>query len=104
MSQRNVEHRDLSANERWFLVRARPKCEFKAEWNLGAQGFRTFLPKMEKTIRHARQLRTVRAPLFPGYLFVVLDLGRDRWLSIRSTIGVAQLFTSKDGHPVPVPA
>jgi len=58
---------------------------------------------MEKTIRHARQLRTVRAPLFPGYLFVVLDLGRDRWLSVRSTIGVAQLFANKDGHPVPVP-
>jgi len=40
--------------------------------------------------------------LFPGYLFIALDLGRDRWLSIRSTIGVSRLFT-QDGRPVPVP-
>jgi len=40
---------------------------------------------------------------FPEYLFVILDLGRDRWLSIRSTIGISSLFTC-DGRPVPVPA
>ena len=47
-------------------------------------------------------LRTVRAPLFPRYLFVILDLERDRWLSVRSTVGVSRLFT-QDGRPVPVP-
>jgi len=103
MSHFDLGVRALAGNERWFLVRARPKCEQKAEWNLGAQGFRTYLPQIRKTIRHARQLGAVRAPLFPGYLFVVLDLGRDRWLSVRSTIGVAHLFTHKDGQPVPVP-
>jgi len=93
----------LVANERWFLVHALPKSEWKAELHLGAQGFRIFLPRIEKTIRHARQLRTVRAPLFPRYLFVRLDLDRDRWLSVRSTVGVARLFTYHDGRPVPVP-
>ena len=34
---------------------------------------------------------------------VILDLGRDRWLSVRSTIGVSRLFTRQDGRPVPVP-
>ena len=57
----------------------------------------------EKTIRHARQLRTVQAPLFPGYLFVILDLERDRWLSVRSTFGVSRLITTQDGRPIPVP-
>src|SRR5262249_11509684 len=36
------------------------------------------------------------------YLFVVLDLKRDPWLSVRSTVGVSRLFT-QDGRPVPVP-
>jgi transcriptional antiterminator RfaH len=93
----------LVDNERWFLVQALPKCERKAQWHLGAQGFRTWLPQIEKTVRHARQLRTVQAPLFPGYLFIVLDLSRDRWLCVRSTVGVARLFTHVDGRPVPVP-
>jgi transcriptional antiterminator RfaH len=92
----------LQPNERWYLAHTQPKSERKAELHLGAQGFRTYFPQVQKTIRHARQLRTVRAPLFPRYLFVILDVGRDRWLSVRSTIGVSSLFTCQD-RPVPVP-
>jgi transcription elongation factor/antiterminator RfaH len=95
--------RALVGNERWFLAHTLPKGEWKAELHLGAQGFRTFQPQIRKTIRHARQLKTVRASLFPRYLFVVLDLERDRWLSVRSTVGVSSLFSSRDGRPVPVP-
>src|SRR5262245_39029801 len=93
----------LEGNERWFLVHTQPKNERKAEFHLSAQGFRTHLPQIQKTVRHARQLRTVRAPLFPRYLFLILDLGRDRWLSVRSTFGVSSLFTCDD-RPVAVPS
>ena len=103
MLQFDVGSRALGGNERWFLVHTHPKGERKADWHLGAQGFRTYLPQFRKTIRHARQLRTVQAPLFPRYLFVILDLGRDRWLSVRSTIGVSRLLTYQDGRPIPVP-
>lgn len=94
---------ELVGNERWYIVHALPKAERKAEWNLGAQGFRTFLPQFLKSVRHARQLKTVRAALFPGYLFVILDLNRDRWLSVRSTVGVSYLLAHRDGQPIPVP-
>jgi transcription elongation factor/antiterminator RfaH len=93
----------LVKNERWFLAHSLPKSERKAQLHLGAQGFRTYLPQIQKTIRHARQLRTVQAPLFPRYLFIILDLERDRWLSVRSTVGISRLFT-QEGRPVPVPA
>jgi transcription elongation factor/antiterminator RfaH len=92
----------LEGNERWFLVHTQPNSERRAELHLGAQGFRTHFPTIQKTVRHARQLRTVRAPLFPRYVFLILDLGRDRWLSIRSTVGVSSLYTCQD-RPVPVP-
>jgi transcription elongation factor/antiterminator RfaH len=98
----HINVQPLAANERWFLVHTQPKSERRAEFHLGVQGFRTYYPKIEKTVRHARQLRTVRAPLFARYLFVVLDLARDRWLCVRSTVGVSWLFT-QDGRPVPVP-
>jgi transcription elongation factor/antiterminator RfaH len=92
----------LTGDERWYLVHTLPKREGQAEFHLRAQGFRTHLPQIQKTIRHARQLRTVRAPFFPRYLFVILDLGRDPWLSVRSTIGVSHLV-SCEGRPAPVP-
>jgi len=95
--------RELAAGERWFLAHTQPKSERKAELHLSAQGFRTYLPQIQKTIRHARQLKTVRAPLFPRYLFVILNIERDRWLSVRSTVGVSHLLTTREGRPVPVP-
>jgi transcription elongation factor/antiterminator RfaH len=93
---------ELAQGARWYLVQTRPNGERKAEFNLEAQGFATFLPQIERTIRHARRLTTVRRPLFPGYLFVRLDVGRDRWLSVNGTIGVTRLFT-QEGRPVAVP-
>jgi transcription elongation factor/antiterminator RfaH len=87
---------------RWYLVHTRPNNERKAELNLKAQGFPTFLPQNKKTIRHARRFTTVQRPLFPSYLFVRLDIDRDRWLSINGTIGVSRLFTQQ-GRPVAVP-
>src|SRR5262245_46760695 len=92
----------VERDEQWFLVNTHPKLESRAELHLVWQGFRTYFPTIQKTIRHARQLRTVRAPLFPRYMFLILDLGRDRWLSVRSTVGVSSLFTC-EGRPVPVP-
>ena len=92
----------LGSSERWYLVHALPKGERKAVFHLGAQGFKTFLPQFRKTVRHARQLKTVAAPLFPRYLFIRLNLERDRWLSVRSTLGVSTLITCM-GRPAPIP-
>jgi transcriptional antiterminator RfaH len=92
----------LAQSARWYLVHTRPNGERKAELNLQAQGFATFPPQIEKTIRHARRLKTIRRPLFPRYLFVQLIIGQDRWLSVNSTVGVSRLFT-QEGRPVAVP-
>ena len=89
-------------NERWYLVHTLPHNERRAQLHLGAQGFRTHFPTIQKTIRHARRLRTVRVPLFPRYIFLILDLARDRWLSVQSTVGVSCLYSCED-RPVPVP-
>jgi transcription elongation factor/antiterminator RfaH len=93
----------ICGQERWYLVHTLPKKELQARMHLRVQGFRTFVPQYLRTVRHARKLRTERAPLFPSYLFVILDLGRDRWLSVRSTIGVSYLVGSRENHPIAVP-
>src|SRR5262249_9161612 len=58
--------------------------------------------KRHKTVRHARKLNTVEAPFFPRYLFVGLDLSRDRWRSVNGTFGVSGLIMQgEQPHPVP---
>lgn len=93
----------LSDDARWYAVHALPFAEARAECHLQRQGFRTFQPKRLKTVRHARKLSTVEAPFFPRYLFIVLDLTRDRWRSVNGTFGVSRLvMRGEEPHPVPV--
>ncbi|HXY59943.1 MAG TPA: transcription termination/antitermination NusG family protein [Methylocystis sp.] len=93
---------DLCPGERWYLAHTLPRKEANAQMWLAAQGFRSFLPRRIKTVRHARRLRQVNAPVFPRYLFVALDLDRDRWRSVNGTFGVASLFMGDD-RPLPAP-
>lgn len=88
--------------ERWYVVHTLPARELRARAHLENQNFRTFLPQRQKTIRHAHKFSTVVAPFFPRYMFVVLDLMRDRWRSINGSIGVASLIMQGD-LPQPVP-
>ncbi len=92
----------LCPGERWYVVHTLPVREMRALAHLENQGFRTFLPQRQKNIRHARKFSTVAAPCFPRYLFVVLDLMRDRWRSINGSVGVARLLMQGD-VPQPVP-
>ncbi len=93
--------RPLSEGERWYVVYTLPHGETTAQFHLRNQGFHTFLPQYAKTIRHARSLKRVTAPLFSRYLFVVLNLNRDRWRSVNGSCGVATLIMRQE-DPVPV--
>jgi transcriptional antiterminator RfaH len=93
----------LSPGERWYLAHTLPNKEATVVMRLAAQGFRNFLPRRVKTVRHARRMREVNAPVFPRYIFVALDLDRDPWRSVNGTIGVSSLFMAQD-RPLAVPA
>lgn len=87
---------------RWYVAQTRPHAEAKASLHLRRQGFAIYLPRYLKQRRHARRVEKIAAPLFPGYLFVSIDMAAQQWLSIDSTIGVARLV--RDGErPAPVP-
>jgi transcriptional antiterminator RfaH len=90
-------------SERWYVVHTLPHQEAKAEYQLFRQGFRPFVPRLQRTVRHARKLRTVKSPAFNRYLFVPLDLDVTRWTPINGTFGVARLITAHE-RPQPVPA
>lgn len=87
---------------RWYVVNALPHQEARAESNLRQQGYRSWLPTIRRSRRHARKIDTVQTPLFPGYLFVELDLDRDAWSPINGTFGVRRLIGHR-GRPAPVP-
>lgn len=87
---------------RWYVASTHPHAETRALWHLHNQGFRAYLPSYFKRRSHARRTDIVRAPLFPGYLFIDMDVTATRWRSIRSTVGIRQLICRGE-RPVPVP-
>jgi transcriptional antiterminator RfaH len=89
-------------NERWYVARTLPQRELYAARQLTNQGFRSFVPRYWKNRRHARKVETISAPLFPRYIFVVVDRTRDRWRSINGTLGVERLLMY-GGEPQAVP-
>lgn len=87
----------------WYVVQCLARRERYAQQNLNLQYFQTFYPFYFKTVRHARKTRTVQQALFPGYLFVQLDLNKDRWRSINGTYGVSRLIMNGE-RPSVVPS
>jgi|SRR5580765_7749800 transcriptional antiterminator RfaH len=70
----------------WSVAQTETRREGTAARFLTDQGFTTYLPKIR--LAHKRVV-----PLFPGYLFVRIEL---RWWQINQTIGVIQLLTAGD--------
>ena len=85
----------------WYAVQTQPNRENLAVEHLKRQGFSVWMPICERIIRHARKSKRVRRPLFPGYLFVNLDVETAQWRSINGTIGVNRIV-SFGQRPAPV--
>jgi transcriptional antiterminator RfaH len=78
-------------SRQWYVVTSRPRQEAVACDNLFRQGYRAYLPLLTRRKRIRGKWHEVTEPLFPGYLFVALDLTQDDIAPIRSTIGARGL-------------
>jgi transcriptional antiterminator RfaH len=94
---------DQDSETPWFLAQFKPNSHKIAERNLVRQGFRTFLPLHEEATRVRGKFTVHMRPLFPGYLFVALDMLQGRWRAVNSTYGITRIV-SLGKEPTPVPS
>lgn len=90
-----------TGDTRWHAVHTHTRAEEVAARNLERQGFPIFLPLRTRNVRHARRVKTIKEAYFPRYLFVSLDLDRDQWRCVKSTVGVKDILSASD-RPLPV--
>ncbi len=76
----------------WYVVSTQPHQEMRAETNLRRQAYEAWVPHLLRERRHARRVETVKAPLFPGYLFIALDPMAQAWRAINNTFGVRRIL------------
>lgn len=87
----------------WIAVQTKPNAFRQAEGALKRQDIPVFSPKVRKTVRRFGRIVPEVAPLFPGYLFVAVDLARPQWRAVKSTTGVSRIITRGVGEPAPLP-
>ena len=86
----------------WYVVSTKHNLEFVALENLERQLIYTYLPKIYKSTSNKNKLaKKIYKAFFPGYLFVHLDLEKDRWQKINSTIGVNKII-SFGSYPISI--
>ena len=89
--------------KQWHLVQFKPNSHHLAVRNLQRQGFETFLPLQKITTRKAPCFNVDLRPLFPGYMFVGVELDAAPWRTINSTIGVSRLVSFANNYkPLPL--
>jgi transcriptional antiterminator RfaH len=93
----------VDQSENWYVAQLKPSGFERAVTNLKRQNFKTFMPMQIKTIRHARQLKEVLRPIFPGYIFVRFGSQQADWRKINSTFGVVRLVSFRAQKPAAVP-
>ena len=76
---------------KWYLLQHKPNKQNVALENLKRQNFKTFYPLLENTKRSNSRFKDSFSPLFPGYIFVSLNIEDSSWNKIKYTIGVSRV-------------
>jgi transcriptional antiterminator RfaH len=76
---------------RWYLLQSKPSGELHAKLNLERQGYEVYFPRLQQANWVAGQFIERIGALFPRYLFVRLDAGRQSFAPLRSTVGAVGL-------------
>jgi len=89
----------ISQRLMWYALQVRSRHESGIAGFLAGKGYETFLPFYTCRKRWSDRVKTIEAPLFPGYLFCRFD-AQER-LPILKTPGVIQVVGSNRA-PIPV--
>lgn len=90
-------------NINWYAVHVRSRHEFKVYEHLDRTGIEAFLPLVERLQRWKDRKKLVEFPLFPGYLFVHIQMVYDTILSVLKTPGVVRVLGHSATELYPVP-
>ena len=77
---------------KWYVIYTKANNELLAIKKLKKENYNVYCPMYLSVVKHARKIRKILKPFFPGYLFIRLDIEKDSWISINYMIGVKKLL------------
>lgn len=91
----------MSQEKLWYTLLTRSRFETVVFKDIQKKSIEAFLPKIKKRSSRKDRRLMIDVPLFPGYLFVNLNLDPQEHLRVLKTIGAVRLLGYSSG-PVPV--
>ncbi len=92
----SIENYSKDKDQKWYVINTNPRCEGVVSSILSRDGFEVLLPKVKNSGKKRIE------PLFPGYLFICLDLSLSNWVKIKYLHGV-RTFLSYGNNLIPIP-
>jgi transcriptional antiterminator RfaH len=84
----------------WIVARNKPNQDKIALINLERQNFEFFQPKFKTILRARNKFKEVIKPVFPGYIFVAINLEEKNWHKINNTRGISSIIVF--GNEIPL--
>lgn len=76
----------------WHVLWTMSNCEQLVHEQLAAKGYETFLPMVDKWSRRRHTRHLIRAPMFPGYLFVHQAMDKSSYIDIAKARGLVRIL------------
>ena len=90
----------MSNSKSWIVARSKPNQDKTALINLERQNFEFFQPTFNTTSRKKGKFKEIIKPVFPGYIFISINLGEENWHKINNTRGISSIIVFANKIPL----
>ena len=84
----------------WIVARNKPNQDKIALINLERQNFEFFQPTFKTMSRVQNKFKEIIKPVFPGYIFIAINLEGKNWHKINNTRGISRIIVF--GNEIPL--
>ena len=85
----------------WYVLHTKSRHENVVNDGLARKSVEVYLPRITVPSKRRDRKKTIRVPLFPGYVFVKTDLHPNTHLEIVKVAGAVRFIGNKQG-PLPI--
>ena len=84
----------------WIVAKLKPNHDKTAFTHLERQNFEFFQPTFKTLSRTRNSFKDIIKPVFPGYIFVAIELEEKKWHKLNYTRGISNIIVF--GREIPV--
>ncbi|MFZ5453731.1 MAG: transcription termination/antitermination protein NusG [Thermodesulfobacteriota bacterium] len=100
MNLERTERAEAIDNPPWYVIQTQSRHEDKVETALARKGLETYLPRITYPSRRRDRKVILKAPLFPGYLFLHAELDPVTFYQVIKVQGIVRLLGNEGPTPL----